>query len=336
MTKTLASILIASFMSAAVLAGSSEPRAVHQLPGKIEPAGTLLQTEELNQFWQRTRERLALEPMEAKVEDTREPLPFKKFKITLRSLGGVQFCAYLALPVQGEAPAKPWPVIITTPGYSGTPQGVMLSECQRGYAILQVFPRGQGDSSALWKLEGDKLTAQLDHPEGAYYQGAYADVIRAIDFASSRNDMDPERIALVGTSQGGGISLAVAGLDPRLKAVVAHVPFLCNFRLAATTPGSLIKSLLDRAGKNDESALRTLDYFDPLQLAPHFHGPILISAGGKDQLCPEATIRSVYDRLSGKKMLKVYPNLTHTSCLDFYNLTWPWLDKHFRNQKRAR
>jgi cephalosporin-C deacetylase len=293
-------------------------------------AGSQLAAQDLKAFWQKTRECLALEPMEAKVEVLNEPLPYKKCKVTLRSLDGVRFVALLALPIQGEAPAKPWPIIITVPGYGGTQQGVMLSECQRGYAILQVFPRGQGDSEALWKINGDKLTGHLDQPEGAYYQGAYADVMRAIDFASSRSDLDRERIALVGTSQGGGISLAVGALDSRVKAVVAHVPFLCNFRLAARTPNSRVKNQLDQANRNDETALHTLDYFDPFQLAPQLRVSVLMSAGGKDEVCPLATIQSVYDQLPGrKKTLKQYPNLTHTSCVDFYNFTWLWLDKHF-------
>jgi cephalosporin-C deacetylase len=238
------------------------------------------------------------------------------------------------VPVQGESPAKLWPVIVTSTGYSGKQQGVMLGECQRGYAVLQVFPRGQGESAELWKLDGDKLTSRLDRPEGAYYQGAYADVMRAIDFASSRDDFDRERIALVGTSQGGGIALAVAALDSRVKAVVAHVPFLCDMRLAARTPGSLVKERLDKAGRNDDAALRTLSYFDPLELAPRVRVPVLMSAGGKDALCPAATIRSVFERLATEqKDLKSYPDLTHTSCLDFYNATWPWLDQNFRRSK---
>ena len=292
-----------------------------------------LAAQDVEGFWQATRERLAREPMEAQVEPVAEPLPYKIFKLTLRSLDGVRVHGWLALPVQGEAPARPWPVIVSTPGYGGTQQGVMLGECQRGYAILQIFPRGQGVSAELWKIDGpDKLTWHLDRPEGAYYQGAYADVMRAIDYAASRPDLDPDRIALVGTSQGGGFSLAVAALDARVKAVVAHVPFLCDFRLAARTPSSLVKTLLDRAGRNDEAALRTLDYFDPLQLAPRLRVPVLMSAGGRDETCPAATIQSVYDRLPGVKTLKVYPDLPHTTCLDFYNLSWPWLDLHFRQK----
>jgi cephalosporin-C deacetylase len=289
--------------------------------------------EAIDAFWRGTRDRLSQEPMEAQVDAVAEAVPYRSLRVTLRSLGGVKFRARLALPVQGEAPPSPWPVIVTAPGYGGSQQGVMLGECQRGYAVLQVFPRGQGDSAELFNLEGDKLTAHLDSPEGAYYQGAYADVFRAIDFAVTRDDLDHDRIALVGTSQGGGIALAVAALDNRVKAVVAHVPFLCDMRRAARTPGSLVNTLLDKAGRNDDdAALRTLDYFDPFQLARRVRAPVLISAGGKDTLCPPATIRSTFDRMPAeeRKTLKLYPDLTHTSCVDFYNLQWTWLDENFR------
>jgi cephalosporin-C deacetylase len=283
----------------------------------------------IDEFWKMTLQRLASVPMNLKIDTLHNAVPFREFKITFSSLDGVQICALLSLPVQGEAPAKPWPVIITVPGYGGWQQGVMLSECQRGYAILQVFPRGQGESADLWKIKGtDKLTMNLNQPDGAYYQGAYADVIRGIDFVNSRKDLAANRISLVGTSQGGGIALAVAALDPRVKTVVAHLPLLCNFRLAAQIPKALVKNLLDKAKLNNESSLNTLDYFDPLQLISKFHGPALISAGGKDQICPIQTINSVYKQIPGKKKLKVYPELAHTSCLDFYNESWKWLNRY--------
>ena len=103
-----------------------------------------------------------------------------------------------------------------------------------------------------------------------------------------------------------------------------------DIRAAARTPKSLVKSLLDRTNLNNEEALRTLDYFDPLQLAPDVHAPVLISAGGKDETCPAATIRAVYDRVPGIKSLMLYPELPHTSCAGFYEMTWTWLDLYLR------
>ena len=294
-------------------------------------AAGVMPAQELHAFWRQTLSKLAQEPMEAVVEPVMEPLPYHKFRITLRSLSGVHFRALLALPVQGESKARPLPAIVTIPGYGGTQQGVRLSECMRGYAILQVYPRSQGESEALWKIDGpDKLIWHIASPEGAYYQGAYADVIRGIDYLVSREDIDPARIGLAGTSQGGGMALAVTALDPRVKVVVAHVPFLCDMRTAARTPNSLVKSLLDRANLNTEAALHTLDYFDPLQLAPDVHVPALISAGGKDETCPAVTIHAVFDRIPGTKSLMVFPDLPHTSCAGFYEMTWPWLELYLR------
>jgi cephalosporin-C deacetylase len=288
--------------------------------------------EHIAKFWALTKAELAKVPMDAVVEPTKEALPYHTYKVTLRGLNGVKFYVMMAVPVQGEAPAKPWPVIITTCGYGVTAgQGVMLSECQRGYIIMQVFPRGQGISADFFKIEGDKLTMHAEQASGAYYQGAYADMIRTIDFAMTRADIDPNRVAMMATSQGAGICLAVASLDARVKTVVAHVPFLCNMRLAATIPQSLVKTVLDKHKNNLDTYLNTLDYFDPYYLAANLHCPVLMSGGGKDALCPLATVQSVYNRLKTKKKLKVYPDLPHTTCLDFYKAGWPWVEKYLKN-----
>ena len=283
--------------------------------------------DDITAFWQATKAKLEEIPMDANIQPLKDALPYQTYKLVLTGLDTVKFVSYLALPVQGEKiRTEPWPVIITTPGYGGFQQGIMLSECQRGYAIIQVFPRGQGPSAEFFKIDKDKLAGNITQPDGYYYQGAYADVMRVIDYINSRKDLDAKRIALVSTSQGGGISLAVAAIDNRVKTVVAHLPFLCNFKMTAHTDGSLVKQILDKYGKNSEASLNVLSYFDPFELAPNIKCPALISAGGKDTTCPKETIQSTYTRISVKKKLIIYPELKHTSCLDFYKKTWDWLD----------
>ena len=121
-------------------------------------------------------------------------------------------------------------------------------------------------------------------------------------------------------------------MDNRIKAVVAHVPFLCNLRKAATLP-SLAKTLLDRSGSNNEKAFRTLDYFDPYLLAGRIRVPVFMSAGGQDALCPALTVKAVYDRIpTREKKYRFYPGLPHTSCMDSYARTWVFLDQYFKNK----
>jgi cephalosporin-C deacetylase len=293
---------------------------------------------QIDQFWSRTLQRLAKEPIDAKEELSNDPVAYVKSKVTYRSLDGVRISAWLAHPYETEGKLRRrFPAIITGPGYRGDGTGIELSESLRGYVVLHVAPRSQGDSAALWKIDGpDFLTWQMSQPEGYFYQGAYCDMIRGVDYLCTRDDVDPERIGAMGISQGGGLVLATAALDPRIKAVVARIPFLCNMRVAATINGSLANTLLTRYNALTPQNLNTFDYFDPVNLARRINAPTFMCAGGKDTTCPLQTIRPVFDNLAGVKVLAIYPNMDHPSGTDshavegFYEMGWDWLERYLK------
>jgi cephalosporin-C deacetylase-like acetyl esterase len=68
-----------------------------------------------------------------------------------------------------------------------------------------------------------------------------------------------------------------------------------------------------------------------LQLADSVRAPALISSGGRDNVCPAATIRAVFDRIPAVKSLFHDPELTHTTSAPFYELTWLWLNRYLRD-----
>ena len=164
--------------------------------------------QELHAFWQQTLAQLAREPMEAKSREAARgfALPGVSQSRCAASTAMHFRALWPCAGSRGESPAKPWPAIVSPPGYGGLQQSIMLSECRRGNAILQVYPRSQGESAELWKIDGpDKLTWHVGNPEGAYYQGAYADITSGgIDYLLSRSDVDANRIALCGTEPGRG------------------------------------------------------------------------------------------------------------------------------------
>ena len=47
--------------------------------------------------------------MDAVVEALKEPLPYHKFRVKLRSLDGVEVYGLLAMPIRGEGQPKPMP-----------------------------------------------------------------------------------------------------------------------------------------------------------------------------------------------------------------------------------
>ncbi|MHB9110642.1 MAG: acetylxylan esterase [Armatimonadota bacterium] len=267
-------------------------------------------------FWQETIALARAEPLEETVEPVKDPQPYFTFHVTYRSFGGARVTSKLGVPV--VEPGTRLPAIITAPGYGGWEHGSTLSECQRGYLVLQVFPRGQGlsqdqpsgDTSVGYLLRG------IADPKEYFYRGAFMDMLRGVDYLLTRPDVDPARIGMMGTSQGGGIVLSSSALEPRVRAVVAHVPFFCHMAHNAAFKDSEM---------NTPESLATFAYFDPVSHASNLRAATLLSSGGKDTTCLPETIRAVYDRLPGIKGLLHYPGLVHTSSLAFYQMSWEWM-----------
>lgn len=273
-------------------------------------------------FWRDTIGRARAGELSAVTERLSSDAPYLEYMVTYRSFGAVPVRARLAVPIIGERPASPMPAIVTAPGYGGREFGVQLNECQRGYIVLQVYPRGQGESGALWRVQAGAERDWLRHgcgaAEGFYYQGAYMDMLRGLDYLRSRPDVDATCLALVGTSQGGALALAGAALDGEVRAVVAHLPYLCRFHDNACFAGTEL---------GRDPAFRDLFHrFDPWALAPWIRCPVLLSAGGQDAISPPETIAAVAERITTPCELQVYPTLSHTSCGDFYRRSWDWLE----------
>ena len=72
------------------------------------------------------------------------------------------------------------------------------------------------------------MTRGICNAKTYYYRRVFTDAVRAIEAAVSHPGVDSEKIAVTGGSQGGGITLAAAGLSPRVKIAMPDVPFLCS------------------------------------------------------------------------------------------------------------
>ncbi len=279
-----------------------------------------MNTNELKSFWDDVRSELDGISIDAQAEAVEPELDrlVHTWRITLTGLDEVRFRAFLSLPELGPD-AGPLPAVVYTPGYGGgTPHTSMAGLCyDKGIALLSVYPRGQGESTKYWDLpEGrTKLTMGLDDPYKQYYRAGYADCLRGIDYLCSRGDIDSERIGVVGLSQGGGLTLAMAALDSRLKCAVAHEPFLCNYPVAVETattgPYLELVNHFEEKPESRQGALETLAWFDPLNLAQFIECPTFVSIGLADTTCPPETIRPVYERIEAFKGLIDIPDAGH-------------------------
>jgi cephalosporin-C deacetylase len=109
--------------------------------------------------------------------------------------------------------------------------------------------------------------------------------------------------------------LAAAALSPLVKAVVAHVPFLCDYRRAVQItdqePFHEITRYLAVHRDQAEAAYQVLDYFDGVNLARRATAPARFSVGLMDAIVPPSTAFAAYNAYAGPKDRVVWPHTGH-------------------------
>lgn len=220
------------------------------------------------------------------------------YRVEMRSAGGETIGGYYAEPT-GDGK---YPVVVTFMGYNSDPW-CPDADANPEFAEFVLSHRGQGLNKPANRY-GDWVVWGLESPETYYYRGAYLDAVRAIDFAASREKVDPELIFAEGGSQGGALTLAACALDDRIAAAAPYVPFMSDFPdylRIAPWPASALRAAAAERGIGEEELLETLSYFDIKNLAPRVKCPVLMGFGLQDTTCPPHTNFAGYNLLQTPK-----------------------------------
>ena len=251
--------------------------------------------------------------------------PNDVYEVRMRSYGDVRVGGWYEVPKS----KGPHPAMIRVPGYGANMKPVNLFT---DVIVLSFNPRGHGNSQEDVKGKpGNYWIRGLDDKEGYYYQGAYLDCVRAVDFLCSRKEVDPVRIAVKGGSQGGGLSFSTAALDKRISLCIPHIPFLTNWDLYFKTSHwpEMDRWIEAKESRTWASTLKTLSYFDTMNMAPWIECPVFMGVGLQDAICPPVTNFAVYNRLKGKKEFLVYPRAKHYVDKEFHSLAFKWMRERF-------
>ena len=239
----------------------------------------------------------------------------------------VKIRGYYCEPTDGQK----HPVLIHFYGYD-TQGSKAKCECPTGgssqYAEFFLSHRGQylnnrpastgnpGVTEDCETIYGDWFAYHFGDKNSYYYRGAFMDAVQAVRFMATRETSDMEHLFAEGSSQGGALCYAAAGLsDFPFTAITPNVAFLGDFPdyfKIVDWPASTAKTAAKAAGLSTDEMYAFLSYFDTKNLATRISCAVLATSGLKDGTCPPHTNIAPYNVIKNPQSeYHFYPNMTH-------------------------
>nr|WP_202887710.1 alpha/beta fold hydrolase [Cohnella zeiphila] len=281
--------------------------------------------DDFDAYWDRAiAEMKAVDPqIEMKPADFQVPFA-ECYDLTFTGVRGARIYAKYVKP---KNVAEPHPAVVQFHGYSGHSGDwtSKLGYAALGFSVLAMDVRGQGGKSEdTGGVKGNTLRGHIirgadDHPDNLLFRHIFLDTAQLAGIAMELPEVDPSRVAAIGGSQGGALTLACAALEPRVSRLVPVYPFLSDYRRVwemdlakdAYEELRIYFRLFDPMHEREEAFFRTLGYIDVQFLAPRIRGDVLMGTGLMDTVTPPSTQFAAYNKITSPKKLAVYPDYGH-------------------------
>lgn len=301
-------------------------------PTQTEPA-------DFDSFWTKAKAELAQVPVDAKLT----PLPdrsndqIEAFEVNLQNIGMTpgttsRFYGILYIP-RGEGP---FPAMMGTPGAGvrGPDTDSYFGWAARGFMVLYVgiheMPVVAG-ATPTTRPSGNYTSLGMENPELYYFRRVLMGCLRANDYLINHPKWDKKNLIAVGGSQGGYLTLATTGLDPRVTMCNVEFPAYCDVTAyvhnrAAGWPAFRFNDQNDpqRAAK-----IATTAYYDGVNFAKRIKVPGHYSWGYNDEVCPPSSTFSAYNVITAPKTLAIFKEMGHDRAPGFLDVQRRWMAKQF-------
>ena len=270
---------------------------------------------DFDEFWQGVLQQAEAIPLAPEIvpDLLRTSDDIEVFQVFYNSLDRVRIAGWYCRPSRRAERA---PALLFTPGYQMDPP-IPKEWARKGYIALSVAPRGKLRSNRQFNPGyPNLLTYNIVDRHTYAYRGFYVDTWRGVDFLLSRPEVDPTRIGVTGTSQGGGLTICTAAMRPEIRAAAAGAPYLCGFmdaiELTHTYPYEEINDYLRRHPDSRPFVEETLAYFDGINFADRITCPIIVNIGLQDNVCPPETGYALFNNIgAADKRLYAYDGHGH-------------------------
>ena len=280
-------------------------------PREIRPAAAPPQ--DFDAFWAAKLHELEAVPPEPLLSPDQSGVAGVEYAhLRLNNLDGAHVWAQLARPAAGER----FPALVifqwASPPYP-LQKSWVTDRAAQGWLVLDVEPHDvpadmpQAFYDALpERIKRYHLIGRLSRDE-SYFLPMYLGDYRAVEYLTTRPDWDGRTLVLMGTSMGGQQSLAVAGLHPKVNAVIVNVPSGAD--VAGPLRGRGASYPVWEVARPE--VLRTASYFDPANFAPRIRARTLVSLGFIDETSTPASVWAVFNGIPGDKEVVPLVNAPH-------------------------
>ena len=272
-------------------------------PEMIRP-GNPDEPADFDAFWEERRAELDKVPVRAERKESKLDPEYEAlvcYDVQVDCAGSAPVSGYLCMP--RDAKPKSLPALVMFHG-----AGVLSAQKHPEYAahaiVFNVNAHGlpNGKAPAFYRKIGattlkNYRIADLDDRGKIHFVGMFMRVMRALDYVKSLPEWDGKTLIAMGGSQGGGQSLAAAGLDKQVTLCCAHIPALCDLggAKAGRRPGWPIHLPTNPRSWDDPKVIAATAYLDGVFFARRIKCPVYISTGLIDQTCVPPAVYSVYN-----------------------------------------
>ncbi len=236
------------------------------------------------------------------------------------------------------------PAILLFHGYrsKGGDYSWLMRWTNEGYAVLEFDCRGQaGKSEDTGGVQGNTSDGHIirgledETPDNMLFRHIFLDTVQLAKIVAGFPEVDETKIYTHGMSQGGALALACAALSPYVTMSAAISPFLSDFRrvyekdLGSRSYAELKQYFrdFDPLHEREDEIFERLGYIDIANLAPYIKAEIKMFTGLQDMTCPPSAQFAIYNRLTCKKDIVVYPDFGHEGFPYAYDMIMKFFNK---------
>jgi cephalosporin-C deacetylase-like acetyl esterase len=275
-------------------------------------------------YWEDQKAALRAIPADVQMEkaDANSNDQQTTYRISFANINGTRQYGWLSVPTKEGK----YPGIFTVPAAGYAPYGPPSAYAANGFIAMTMYahnypidlPAERYKELEKGELAGYQVRGR-ESRDTFYFRRVFLGLTRFMDYLTSRPEWDGKNLIVQGSSQGGGLSLVSAGLEPKVTGICANVPALCDH--TAIMSGRIQGWPSIVADKNEAIARDVAPYFDAVNFARQAKCASVVSCGFADTTCPASSVYAAFSVLPQPKVMVPTPTMGHAQSPEFSALS---------------